>query len=195
MMAAMAEQIGLGVAAPSPPPAPNMAWVPGGIFAMGAEGFYPEEHPVHRVTVDGFWMDQHPVTVGEFRRFVKATGYMTVAERPLDPEQYPGADPSAVAVRRCDGVPLALGSSHDLSSPPTHHATLVRLPLSRGSSGDRVGYWRPVRASATRSWFEDDGAAAPFDCLRERFRGSCERIGGSDVDVELALRERRGEQA
>jgi hypothetical protein len=54
-----------------------------------------------------------------------------------------------------------------------------------------------VRASAntTRSWFEDDGAAAPVDCLRERFRGSCERIGGSDVDVELALRERRGEQA
>src|SRR4051794_21162791 len=54
---------------------------------------------------------------------------------------------------------------------------------------------RPVRASATRSWFEDDGAGAPVDGLRERFGGSCERIAGSDVDVELALRERRGEQA
>ena len=71
-----------------------MAWVPGGTFAMGAEGFYPEEQPVHRVSVDGFWMDEHPVTVGEFRRFVKATGYVTVAERPLDPEQYPDADPA-----------------------------------------------------------------------------------------------------
>ena len=46
--------------------------------------------------------------------------------------------------------------------------------------------------SAKRSWFEHDGAAAPFGCLRERFRSSGERIGGSDVDVELALRERRG---
>ena len=60
---------------------------------MGAEDFYPEERPVHRASVDGFWMDDHPVTVGEFRRFVKATGYVTVAERPPDPEQYPGADP------------------------------------------------------------------------------------------------------
>ena len=59
------------VAAPSRPPAPAMAWVPEGTFAMGAEGFYPEEQPVHRVSVDGFWMDEHPVTVGEFRRFVK----------------------------------------------------------------------------------------------------------------------------
>jgi formylglycine-generating enzyme required for sulfatase activity len=49
---------------------------------------------VRRVEVDGFWMDDHPVTVAEFRRFVRATGYVTVAERPLDPGQYPGADPA-----------------------------------------------------------------------------------------------------
>jgi formylglycine-generating enzyme len=60
---------------------------------MGSERFYPEERPVHRVAVDGFWMDAHPVTVAEFRRFVTATGYVTVAERPLDPAAYPGADP------------------------------------------------------------------------------------------------------
>jgi sulfatase modifying factor 1 len=90
----MAEQIQAPVAAHSPAPSPDMAWVPGGTFAMGAEGFYDEEQPVHQVTVDGFWMDEHPVTVGEFRRFVKATGYVTVAERALDPEQYPGADPA-----------------------------------------------------------------------------------------------------
>jgi formylglycine-generating enzyme required for sulfatase activity len=70
-----------------------MVWVPGGTFLMGSEDFYPEERPVHRVTVDGFWMDAHPVTNAEFRRFVKATGYVTVAERPPDAADYPDADP------------------------------------------------------------------------------------------------------
>jgi formylglycine-generating enzyme required for sulfatase activity len=60
---------------------------------MGSEDFYPEERPVRRVNVDGFWMDDHPVTVAQFRRFVAATGYVTVAERPLNPDEYPGVDP------------------------------------------------------------------------------------------------------
>ncbi len=71
----------------------DMVWVPGGTFAMGSEDFYPEERPVHRVTVDGFWMDERPVTAAGFRRFVRETGYVTVAERPLDPTDYPDADP------------------------------------------------------------------------------------------------------
>src|SRR6476660_3452334 len=75
-------------------PAKDMAWIPGGTFAMGSDDWYPEERPVHPVSVDGFWMDTHPVTVAEFRRFVKATGYVTVTERPLDPALYPDADPS-----------------------------------------------------------------------------------------------------
>ncbi|HEX6026155.1 MAG TPA: formylglycine-generating enzyme family protein [Solirubrobacter sp.] len=74
----------------------EMVWVPGGEFAMGSEDFYPEERPVRRVTVEGFWIDERPVTVGEFRRFIKATGHVTVAERPLDPADYPGADPAAL---------------------------------------------------------------------------------------------------
>jgi hypothetical protein len=37
-----------------------MAWIPGGTFRMGSDAFYPEERPVHRVAVDGFWMDRHP---------------------------------------------------------------------------------------------------------------------------------------
>jgi sulfatase modifying factor 1 len=60
---------------------------------MGSDDFYPEERPVHEVSVDGFWMDEHQVTVAEFRRFVKATGYVTVAERPLEAAEYPGATP------------------------------------------------------------------------------------------------------
>ena len=68
-----------------------MVWIPGGAFRMGSEDWYPEERPVHTVTVDGFWMDDHQVTVAEFRRFVKDTGYVTLAERPLDPADYPDA--------------------------------------------------------------------------------------------------------
>jgi len=70
-----------------------MAWVPGGTFLMGSNDFYPEERPVHTVAVDGFWMDEHPVTAWDFRRFVRATGYVTVAERPPDPADFPDADP------------------------------------------------------------------------------------------------------
>jgi formylglycine-generating enzyme len=74
----------------------GMKWVPGGEFAMGSEAFYPEEAPVRRVAVEGFWIDEHPVTVAEFRRFIKATGHVTVAERPLEPADYPDADPEAL---------------------------------------------------------------------------------------------------
>ena len=71
-----------------------MVWIPGGAFRMGSEDWYPEERPVHTVTVDGFWMDDHQVTVAEFRRFVKATGHVTLAEQPPNPDDYPDADPA-----------------------------------------------------------------------------------------------------
>jgi sulfatase modifying factor 1 len=80
--------------ASAPPVLRHMVWVAGGTFAMGSDGFYPEERPVHPVTVSGFWIDEHPVTNAEFRRFQKATGHVTVAEQPLDPDDYPDADPS-----------------------------------------------------------------------------------------------------
>jgi sulfatase modifying factor 1 len=71
-----------------------MVSIPGGTFRMGSERFYPEERPVREVAVDAFWMDRGPVPVSDFRRFVEATGYVTVAERPLDPADFPGADPA-----------------------------------------------------------------------------------------------------
>ena len=71
-----------------------MVWVPGGSFRMGSDEFYPEERPVRRVKVGGFWIDPRPVTVAEFRRFVKATGYVTVAERAPRAADYPDADPA-----------------------------------------------------------------------------------------------------
>src|SRR6266508_6107721 len=64
-------EVVFGLAAPGSPPARDMVWVPGGSFLMGSKDFYPEERPVHRVTVDGFWRDEHPVTAAEFRRFVR----------------------------------------------------------------------------------------------------------------------------
>src|SRR6185312_1965204 len=73
--------------------ADSMAWIPGGTFLMGSDDWYPEESPVHAVAVDGFWIDRHPVTVAEFATFIEATGYVTVAERPLDPALFPLADP------------------------------------------------------------------------------------------------------
>lgn len=77
---------------PTPPPSKHMTWISGGVFQMGSNDFYPEERPVHTVIVDGFWMDEHLVTNAEFRRFVKATGYCTVAEQTPDPRNYPGID-------------------------------------------------------------------------------------------------------
>src|SRR5262245_4450764 len=74
-------------------PFPDMVWIPGGTFRMGSDKHYPEERPVHRVTVDGFWIDRHPVTNDRFARFVAATSHRTFAEIPPDPAEYPGALP------------------------------------------------------------------------------------------------------
>jgi len=81
---------------PSTRPIPQkqeMVWIAGGAFLMGSDHHYPEEAPAHRVTVTGFWMDVHPVTNAEFARFAAETGYVTLAERPADPKDYPGAKP------------------------------------------------------------------------------------------------------
>jgi len=71
----------------------DMVRIPGGTFRMGSKDHYPEEAPVHRVTVDGFWIDRTPVTNKQFKAFVKATGHKTFAEIPPDPKDYPGALP------------------------------------------------------------------------------------------------------
>ena len=79
-------------ALPSPlsnSPHPGMVWVPEGTFDMGST-LYPEEGPPQRVQVPGFWMDRTEVTNDEFAAFVKATGYITEAERPINPSQNPG---------------------------------------------------------------------------------------------------------
>ncbi len=72
---------------------PDMAWIPGGTFRMGSDRHYPEEAPAHHATVSPFWIDRTPVTNRQFRHFIEATGYVTVAEIAPDPKDYPGALP------------------------------------------------------------------------------------------------------
>ena len=115
------------------PPPQGMVWIPDGTFRMGSEDFYPEERPVHRVTVDGFWMDEHPVTNAEFCRFVEATGYVTVAERRPDPKDYPGVDPAFL-------VPGSL---------------VFRRPPHRVSLKDHRVWWAYVPGA---SWRHPEGA-------------------------------------
>jgi formylglycine-generating enzyme required for sulfatase activity len=87
---------------PGPPPE-GMAWIPGGEFSMGSTssseslcglpGVTTDALPVHRVYVDGFWMDKTDVTNEEFDKFARATGYVTVAERVPTKEEFPTAPP------------------------------------------------------------------------------------------------------
>jgi formylglycine-generating enzyme required for sulfatase activity len=71
--------------------------LPGGVFTMGSDTHEPEEAPAQRVHVDPFAIDVFPVTNRQFAAFVEATGYVTVAERPLDPADFPGAPPENLA--------------------------------------------------------------------------------------------------
>jgi formylglycine-generating enzyme len=72
----------------------DMIWIPGGTFSMGSDRHYADEAPVHRVTVDSFWIDVAPVTNREFFRFVAETSYVTFAEMAPTPNDYPGALPN-----------------------------------------------------------------------------------------------------
>lgn len=100
----------------------GMAWIPGGEFSMGAQDppnmdavgmqATQDSRPIHRVYVDGFWMDKTDVTNEEFAKFVKATHYVTVAERKPKAEDFPGAPPEN----------LVAGSV--VFSPPNHAVPL-----------------------------------------------------------------------
>ena len=74
----------------------DMVWIGGGSFLMGSEEGQPDEKPVHEVTVSGFWMDRYEVTNEQFEKFIKATGYVTIAERKPKQEDFPDAPPEAL---------------------------------------------------------------------------------------------------
>ncbi|MWC00067.1 formylglycine-generating enzyme family protein [Agromyces seonyuensis] len=71
-----------------------MVLIPAATFLMGSDEFYPDERPVHERAVAAYRIDRYEVTNAEYARFVDETGYVTVAQRDLDPAGYPGADPA-----------------------------------------------------------------------------------------------------
>ena len=68
----------------------NMVWIPGGTFNMGSKHGKPDELPVHKVTLDGFWINKTEVTNEQFAEFVNATKYLTLAEQKPNPLDFPG---------------------------------------------------------------------------------------------------------
>lgn len=144
--------------APSPAPDADMVWVPEGTFLMGSDRHYAEEAPAHPVYVSGFWMDRHTVTHMQFQRFVEATKYVTVAERPLDPRDYPGAAPEAL-------VPGSL----------VFHAPHHRVGLD-----DWRQWWRYVPGA---SWRHPEG---PGSDLKGRGKHPVVHVAYEDVEAYAA---------
>lgn len=85
---------------------PAMVRVPGGTFLMGRDNGPADERPVHEVTVAPFDMDATEVTVGQFAKFVKATGYVTTSEKVPDPRKYPNAEPAYLKPGSAVFVPM-----------------------------------------------------------------------------------------
>ena len=138
-MSAM-DSLSASIEAPRNAPHPSMIRVPSGTFRMGSENFYPEERPVHSVRVDGFWMDRYTVTNEQFALFVAATGYLTLAERPLNPAEFPGAPPEnlvpgSMLFQKTAGAVDLKNYAHWWAWTP---GTSWRHPFGRGSSVKRL---------------------------------------------------------
>jgi formylglycine-generating enzyme len=140
-----------------------MVWIPGGEFSMGAidppatdsEGMQAatDARPIHRVSVDSFWMDETDVTNEEFARFVKATGYVTIAERTPTAQDFPGAPPENLAA---GGV---------VFSPPPH-----AVPLN-----DYYQWWAYVKGA---NWRHPQG---PNTSLKGREKYPVVQVAFSDA--------------
>jgi formylglycine-generating enzyme len=145
---------------PAPSPAPQgMVWIPGGQFWMGCDGCgMPDALPVHLVTVDGFWMDSAPITNRQFAAFVRATRYVTVAERRPDPKEFPG-------------VPLdKLVPGSAVFTPPPQP-----VPLD-----DYSRWWRYVPGA---NWRHPDG---PASSLAGRDRHPVVHVAWEDAEAYAA---------
>ena len=134
-------------------PAPQgMVWVPGGEFSMGASdpgdlghlpmGTVSDTQPIHRVYVDGFWMDRTEVTNEQFAAFVEATGYITVAERTPTAAEFPGVPPENL-----------VAGSVVFTPPPT------RVPLT-----NHLLWWR---YEPEASWRHREGPSSNLTSLEK----------------------------
>lgn len=118
-------------------PHPGMVWIPAGTFAFG-DTVYPEEQPVRMTAVDGFWMDRTEVRNDDFAAFVAATGYVTVAERPVDPALHPELPP-------------------DMRQPG---AVVFTMPHATDGSGRLTQWWRYVPGA---NWRHPGGPRTRID--------------------------------
>ena len=146
-------------------PQQGMIWIPGGEFSMGAQdppdmnpvGMQAarDARPIHRVYVDGFWMDKTDVTNEEFARFVRATGYVTVAERKPSARDFPGAPPEN----------LVAGAV--VFSPPDHP-----VPLD-----DHLQWWSYMKGA---NWKHPEG---PTSNLRGREKYPVVEVAYDDAEA------------
>jgi formylglycine-generating enzyme required for sulfatase activity len=125
---------------------------------MGSDKAYPEEAPAHRVTLDGFWMDEHTVTNKDFARFVQRTRYVTVAERRPDPADYPGAKPELLEPSSCVFV----------------------MPAHRVSLEDPYNWWKYVPGT---DWRHPQG---PGSSVRKLPDHPVVHVAWEDVDAYAA---------
>ena len=108
--------------------------LPGGEVWIGSDRHYPEEAPARQVQVSPFRIDVHPVTNRQFARFVAETGYVTMAERPMDPARYPGVDPRRLKPGAMVFDPPRTGAARHWSSWWTYvPGACWRKPEGRGS--------------------------------------------------------------
>jgi formylglycine-generating enzyme required for sulfatase activity len=140
-----------------------MVWIPGGTFWMGSDDF-DDARPRHKVYVDGFWMDRTETTNAQFAAFVKATGYVTVAERPPDLNKFPDLRPEALKsqARQAAAVVASSGrlgpaglcwASLPLAASPLAPFSIVFTPPGRAvdpQQADPRSWWRAVPGACWR---------------------------------------------
>ena len=146
----------------------SMVWVEGGEFMMGAhpgdQDALPREQPRHKVKVDGFFMDRHEVTNAQYAEFVESTGYVTVAERPVDTPQGsfdPGSmtffSPEAIFSLRDPGQWWKWTESASWKCPEGPGSTcqeVLNHPVVHIAFEDAVAYatWRGARLPTEAEW-------------------------------------------
>ena len=152
----------------------------GGTFAMGQDDVYREEGPVRTTRVDGFAIDPHEVTNRQFAQFVEATGYETVAEKPVDPDAYgvpvgqvppdllkPGSavftPPARPSTNYADWWEYRPGASWRLPEGPEGPAALPEAPVVHLAYEDMAAYaaWKGGRLPTEAEWEYAASAGRP----------------------------------